>query len=184
MPKVSDQHLQTRRAQILEGARRAFARHGYEGATVSRLEEETGLSRGAIFNYYRDKWALFLALAAEDQHVFIDLLVAEGLDVVIRRIAAENPDWLAVYFELARRMRTDPELMREMRDRAPDDSRRADEYLAAMRDRGVFRSDVDIGTLTAFVNVVTNGVALAGSLGLRIDVDQLLKLVHRGIDPE
>src|SRR4051794_33793932 len=74
MPKVSEAHLQSRRDQILAGARRAFARYGYEGATVARLEEETGLSRGAIFNYYRDKWALFLALAAEDQHVFIDLL--------------------------------------------------------------------------------------------------------------
>src|SRR5919201_5817228 len=114
MPKVSEEHVQARRAQILEGARRTFAREGYEGATVARLEEEIGLSRGAIFNYFPDKWSLFLALAAEDQHVFIDLLVDEGIDAVVRRIAAENPDWLAVYFELARHMRTNPELMREM----------------------------------------------------------------------
>ena len=38
MPKVSEAHLDARRAEILEGARRAFARHGYEGATVARLE--------------------------------------------------------------------------------------------------------------------------------------------------
>ncbi|TML74584.1 MAG: TetR/AcrR family transcriptional regulator [Actinobacteria bacterium] len=184
MPKVSEEHLQTRRDQILAGARRTFARHGYEGATVARLEQEIGLSRGAIFNYYRDKWALFLALAAEDQHVFIDLLLEDGIDAVIRKIADENPDWLAVYFELARRMRTDPELMQEMRDRAPDDSRRADAYLAAVREQGSVRDDVDLTTLTAFINIVTNGVALASSLGLRVDVDELLKLVHRGIDPE
>jgi AcrR family transcriptional regulator len=184
MPKVSEAHLESRRAQILAGARRAFARYGYEGATVARLEEEIGLSRGAIFNYYRDKWALFLALATEDQHVFVDLLVGEGLDALIRRLANENPDWLAVYFELARRMRTDPELMREMRDRAPDDSRRADGYIESMRERGAFRSDVDVTALAAFINIVTNGVALASSLGLRLDVDGLLKLVHRGIDRE
>ncbi|MFL5967785.1 MAG: TetR/AcrR family transcriptional regulator [Gaiellaceae bacterium] len=184
MPKVSEAHLQSRRDQILAGARRAFARYGYEGATVARLEEETGLSRGAIFNYYRDKWALFLALAAEDQHVFIDLLVDDGLDAVIRKIADENPDWLAVYFELARRMRTDPELMREMRERAPEESRRADEFLAGMRERGDMRGDVELTTLAAFINIVTNGVALASSLGLSVDVDELLKLVHRGIDPQ
>ena len=184
MPKVSEEHLQTRRDQILAGARRTFARHGYEGATVARLEQEIGLSRGAIFNYYRDKWALFLALAMEDQLVFIDLLVEEGLDAVVRRIATENPDWLAVYFELARRMRTDPELLQEMRERAPADSQRADEYLEAIRDEGTIRSDVDVTTLIAFINIVTNGVALASSFGLRVDVDELLKLVHRGIDPE
>src|SRR6266853_993512 len=38
MPKVSEAHLASRRAEIIEGARRAFATYGYEGATVARLE--------------------------------------------------------------------------------------------------------------------------------------------------
>ena len=33
MPKVTQEHLDARRTQILEGARRAFAEHGYDGAT-------------------------------------------------------------------------------------------------------------------------------------------------------
>ena len=66
MPKRSEEHLQARRDQILAGARRTFAQHGYEGATVARLEEEIGLSRGAIFNYYPSKLELFVALATED----------------------------------------------------------------------------------------------------------------------
>ena len=40
MPKVSKEHLEARRDQILDGARSAFARDGYHGATVSRLEQE------------------------------------------------------------------------------------------------------------------------------------------------
>ena len=44
MPKVSQEHLEARREQILDGARRAFAGHGYEGTTVTVLEEEIGLS--------------------------------------------------------------------------------------------------------------------------------------------
>ena len=39
--------------------------HGYEGATVARLEQEIGLSRGAIFNYFPSKDALFVELAIE-----------------------------------------------------------------------------------------------------------------------
>ncbi|MGB9377382.1 MAG: helix-turn-helix domain-containing protein, partial [Mycobacteriales bacterium] len=61
MPRVSQDHLDARRRQILDAARACFARHGYEGATVRRLEEEAGLSRGAIFHHFRDKDALFLA---------------------------------------------------------------------------------------------------------------------------
>ena len=65
MPKVSDEHKERRRDQILDGAQRAFARHGYEGTTVAILEEVTGLSRGAIFNYFPNKQAIFLELAIE-----------------------------------------------------------------------------------------------------------------------
>ena len=66
MPKVSEDHLEARRRQILDGARRCFAEYGYDQATVRRLEQEIGMSRGAIFHHFRDKDALFFALARED----------------------------------------------------------------------------------------------------------------------
>src|SRR5262249_50273152 len=66
MPRVSQDQLDARRSEILAGARACFARYGYEGATVRRLETETGLSRGAIFHHFRDKESLFLAVAQED----------------------------------------------------------------------------------------------------------------------
>ena len=60
------------RARYLVGADgpRSLVRHqlgiGYEGATVRLLEEATAMSRGAIFHHFRDKDALFFALAEED----------------------------------------------------------------------------------------------------------------------
>ena len=121
MPKVSQEHLDAPRDQILEGARRAFARYGYEGATVARLEEETGLSRGAIFNYFPDKWSLFFELAARDQHELLTMLVDDGLDATLRHLTTENPDWLAVLH----------------RDHAPPaDESRADEGVPAARRLG------------------------------------------------
>ncbi len=183
MPKVSEEHVQARREQILAGARRTFARHGYEGATVTRLEDEIGLSRGAIFNYYPDKWSLFLALAAQDQHQFMRVLEEQGIDGLLRRLTEESPDWLAVYFELARRLRTNPELMQELRDRNPEASHRGDELLAKLHREGELRGDIELETIIAFVNIVANGLALAVSLGLEVDVDAVLDLVHRGIDP-
>src|SRR5215216_4735124 len=117
MPKVSDEHLEARREEILEGARRTFAQYGYEGATVARLEEEIGLSRGAIFNYFPDKWALFFELAARDQHELTTLLMEQGVDATIRHLADESPDWMAVYFEILRLLRRDPERMKEFQMR-------------------------------------------------------------------
>ena len=184
MPKVSDEHLEARREQILEGARRAFARHGYEGATVARLEEEIGLSRGAIFNYFPDKWSVFYELASRDQHELSTLLMEQGLDATIRHLTTESPDWMAVYFEVLRRLRRDPELLKEFQSRGGEDrSRQVDAWLAKLHSRGAFRSDVALEDIVAFIGIVANGVALATSLGHELDADAVLKLVHRGIDP-
>jgi AcrR family transcriptional regulator len=184
VPKVSEAHLQARRDQILEGARRAFARHGYEGTTVALLEKEIGLSRGAIFNYFPDKWALFFELAARDQHELTTLLMEQGLDATIRHLAEESPDWMSVYFEVLRRFRRNPELLEEFQQRGgAGREEQVDEWLKRIAADGAFREDVKLADIVLFVNVVANGVALARSLELEIDAEALLKLVHTGIDP-
>ena len=183
MPKVSEEHAEARREQILDGARRAFARNGYQGATVARLEEEIGLSRGAIFNYFPDKWSLFLALVTRDRYRFFEVLSDQGLDGLLRQITQESPEWLGVYFELAHRLRTNPELMQDLQSAAPEESRQSDELFASWQREGGLRTDVDLETVIQFVNLVANGIALATSLGLKFDVDALLRLVHTGIDP-
>ena len=79
---------------------------------MARLEEEIGLSRGAIFNYFPDKWSVFYELASSDQHELTTLLMEQGLDATIRHLTTESPDWMAVYFEVLRRLRRNPDLMR------------------------------------------------------------------------
>jgi hypothetical protein len=111
------------------------------------------------------------------------VLEEQGIDGLLRRLTEESPDWLAVYFELARRLRTNPELMQELRDRNPEASHRGDELLAKLHREGELRGDIELETIIAFVNIVANGLALAVSLGLEVDVDAVLDLVHRGIDP-
>ena len=86
MPKVSADHLQARRAA---DPRRRPVRPspgiGYEGATVRVLEEEIGLSRGAIFHHFPDKDALFLALAVGDAEEMAETVAEDGLVQVMRR---------------------------------------------------------------------------------------------------
>src|SRR5919108_356985 len=73
------------------GPRGCSARHGYEGATVRRLEQSTGLSRGAIFHHFRDKEALFLALAEQDAETTADLVATGGVIPGTRGVAGTGP---------------------------------------------------------------------------------------------
>src|SRR2546429_9995429 len=116
MPRVSQDHLDARRRQILDGARSCFAKFGYEGATVRRLEEATGLSRGAIFHHFKDKESLFLALAEDEANRMADVVAEQGLVQVMRDLLTEprtngsrapSADWLGTRLEVSRRLRTD-----------------------------------------------------------------------------
>jgi TetR/AcrR family transcriptional regulator, transcriptional repressor of aconitase len=77
---------------------------------VPILEAETGLSRGAIFSYYRSKLDLFTALAAVDRNRIGTLWLEEGFEAVVEEIERSDTDWLGVYVEVGRMLRTDPGL--------------------------------------------------------------------------
>jgi TetR/AcrR family transcriptional regulator, transcriptional repressor of aconitase len=183
VPKRSEEHLQARRDQILTGARHAFAKHGYEGATVVELEKEIGLSRGAIFNYYPSKLELFVALATEDEARILNTWVEQGFEAVLREIAEENPDWLGVYLENARFLRTDPAFRERWKSRNPELEQRAHERLAALQDQGELRDDVPLEQIGRFVGLIIDGIAVQVSSGFPVDVQPVLELLEDAIAP-
>ena len=165
MPKISLEKRNARREQILAGARRCFAEHGYEGATVARLEEEIGLSRGAIFNYFSSKEDLFIELAVQDSARLSDVWVNEGLEAILRAILELDPAWLNVNLELIRRVRTDVSFHERIEERQqafiPVNRARVEE---AQRE-GELRDDLEPREIGQFVNLVLNGLALQRASG-------------------
>jgi AcrR family transcriptional regulator len=182
MPKVSQAHLDARRAEILEGARRAFARHGYDGATVTRLEEEIGLSRGAIFHYFDGKLDLFAALANADNTRYQALLAEEGLEALVRAIAAADPSWLNVLIETEVKLLHDPEFQKRITS-TPDQRQTILNAFERGQASGEFRDDVGAADLARFTSIVINGLALAVSAGAPVDVDALQTLVRDAVRP-
>ncbi len=65
MARVSQEHLDARRRQILDGAARCFARDGFHGTTMQDVLRETGLSAGAVYRYFPSKDAMIVDLARE-----------------------------------------------------------------------------------------------------------------------
>ena len=182
MPKVSAEHKEARREQILAGAQRAFARYGYEGATVARLEEETGLSRGAIFNYFENKEALFVELVRRSSDRFVEIWLAEGYRALLEAVTEEDPEWLSVQVEAARRVRTD-DRFREQLSRLEDDAVEQREARHA-RLQDVTRGDVPIQVIAQFLGMLANGVAFARVTDDPMpDLDQLMTLIETGVAP-
>jgi len=67
--------------QILDGAAVVFARDGYEGASMSRIASEAGVSKGTLYNYFTGKAELFAAYVHRDCSRWI-ALIFDDLDAL------------------------------------------------------------------------------------------------------
>ncbi|GAA1788138.1 TetR/AcrR family transcriptional regulator [Planosporangium flavigriseum] len=195
VPRVSQDQLDARRREILAGARTCFARHGYEGATVRRLEDEIGLSRGAIFHHFRDKESLFLAVAEDDAVAMVATVAEHGLVQVMRDLLAraaepavgatgepEVAGWLGTQLEVSRRLRTDPEFAKRWAARSEAISAATRERLTRQREAGVLRADVPVDVLAQFLELAYDGLVLHLATGRPADdLDVVLDLVEETV---
>ncbi|QFG25619.1 TetR/AcrR family transcriptional regulator [Actinomadura sp. WMMB 499] len=55
MPRVSEEHLERRRKQILDAARACFIRQGVHATSMQDIFAEAGLSAGAVYRYFKSK---------------------------------------------------------------------------------------------------------------------------------
>lgn len=114
------------RQRLLEAGRIAFARDGFAGTPVQIILDEAGVKPPALYHHFGSKAGLFLAIAEEVYHEFVDALAAatreavtfEGaIDIMIAtagRLHAANatlaPMAITVQFEARR----NPDLRHEL----------------------------------------------------------------------
>jgi len=182
MPKVSQAHLDARKAEILEGARQAFARYGYEGATVARLEEATGLSRGAIFHYFKSKLELFIELAGSDNIRYQDVMIEGGLEELVRAIGAADPEWVKVLIETQVKLLRDPRFQERIATTKEQQERVLGAFERAQAE-GRMRDDVTALDLLRFTTMIINGLALRIGAGDPTNVDAVVTLVNDAVRP-
>ncbi len=78
LPATQERSRATR-ARLLEAAEAVFAKKGYDGAKISDIAEEAGVSVGAVYFRFKDKSALFSAIAEsfiEDARGGVNALLA------------------------------------------------------------------------------------------------------------
>jgi AcrR family transcriptional regulator len=63
MPKVSEQHREARRDQIVDAALRCFSKKGFHRTSMADIIAESGLSAGAIYLHFEGKQQIALAVA-------------------------------------------------------------------------------------------------------------------------
>jgi TetR/AcrR family transcriptional regulator, transcriptional repressor of aconitase len=74
MPKVSQEHLERRRQQILDAARECFTKQGFHNTSMQDIFKASGLSAGAVYRYFPSKHQLVRAIALRSIDQALELL--------------------------------------------------------------------------------------------------------------
>jgi AcrR family transcriptional regulator len=131
-PIVSDEYKEKKRQEILQSAHACFAKKGYEASTVDDIVTHSGISKGAIYNYFKSKDEIYLALmegqtdesGSKFTKAILELPTAiEKLNYLIEAYVSNDPNdednknQALVHFEFRLYSTRKPELMKALTGR-------------------------------------------------------------------
>lgn len=168
MPRPRFEKLSAdKRERILEAAAQEFATYGYTQASLNRILETAGISKGAAYYYFDDKADVYLTAVHHYGRV-----VLEAIDVDVSILTADN-FWTAVtdlYRQQFRAFADRPWILGLLKTSGPSaDALAGDEQLAALLQEvgqmmaallqqgqllGAVRTDLPEGLLAAVVTAV------------------------------
>jgi AcrR family transcriptional regulator len=193
MPKVVDH--EERRADLREAVWRLASRDGLEAVTVRGVADEAGCSTGALVHYFDDKEELLLfafrtvaervmrRVAAAEEGTTDPLELARAMLLEGLPLDRDRQAEVRVWFAFLGLALTRPALARDQRVTYRAWRDRVAEHLAAAKEQGLVRADVDPDTQAAALVGLVDGLAVQATFEPRaLSAERQLELVDACLD--
>jgi AcrR family transcriptional regulator len=155
------------RARILDGALKAFSRHGFEGASISLIAKEAGVAQGLLYSHFEGKDDLlraifgrsledvresFMAAAGDDSIPPLERLIRSAFSILRRNLG---------FWKLSYGIRMQEPVLKTLGSALQDWSREISETLEAhFRAAGADRPAVEAAILFAAIDGISQHYAL------------------------
>jgi TetR/AcrR family transcriptional regulator len=159
-----------KREQIVDGAMRQFAEHGYQGAKVEDVAAELGIAKGSIFQHFGSKAGLFFEAykkAAAELPAWLDApkeVLDRGFFVALmywveRTEHLIKDNWVPYRVTLIGNYGTDLALKREInRYLVSEDPYGTLEFVEWGQERGEVRNDIELDMMVSMVDWLVNSL--------------------------
>ncbi|WP_329454634.1 TetR/AcrR family transcriptional regulator [Streptomyces sp. NBC_01497] len=169
MPKVTQEHRDARRRQILAAAREVFADKGFAQASTGEIVAASGLSTGAVYSYFPSKNDLVVAVCEGVVDHVIDLAGIRDAAELLARIRARHAGHARLMAQVWAEAAVSPGLAARIRGQlAKDQETVAGLIREDRRARGLPASPDPAGVAGALLALLT-GYAQRLAIGQDID---------------
>ena len=183
-------------AEILEAARKVFARRGFDGATVDEIAEAAGLAKGTVYLYFPSKREIYLEALRQGISRLVDEIKrnvaaapapADKVRAFIEtrvRYAEEHRDLVKIYHSEFGNFGA-AHVNKECRSLYLEQVKMLEAVLEEAAARGQIRS-VRAGAAAFTISEMTRGLILQRLFGwsresVANDVEFLLEMIWRGL---
>lgn len=157
-PKVTEEYKEQKKKDVLTSAMACFAEKGYQAATIDDIVAHSGMSKGALYNYFKSKEEIYLALQEEatkktferlHQNFTPEMTASEKLHQLFSMNAAlpfqeeKTRKWASVQLEFWINASRNPELKEKMRERLAMYRTLGKAIIQEGQATGEFRKDAD-----------------------------------------
>lgn len=167
MRQVNAQLHSDRRSEILDAARRCFARTGFHQTSMQQICAEAGMSPGNLYRYFPSKEAIIAGITERDRaEVGAQLADAQfttdffaTFEALARHHFVERTDDdIALCAEMISETRRNPTISKIMNEFDVEVRERLVTMLRAAQERGDIARDADIGTAVEMLMIMADGV--------------------------
>jgi AcrR family transcriptional regulator len=182
VPKVVPEYKEKARRSIIESAAQVFTEKGYHKTKMDDIAEKLGVSKGAIYQYFKSKEQIFVEV--------IDFFMQFKKDEVMSIILSDNPMRIAsaefLEMKIDRALQTQSfglDLFLEaarnesLRERMAEKYQKIyDEFIGhteELKEKGVIKKDAEVGVVWRGIVALRDG--LISSILLGVNVSEVIE---------
>jgi AcrR family transcriptional regulator len=174
-----------RRSEILDAARRCFARTGFHQTSMQQICAEAGMSPGSVYRYFPSKEAIIAGIAERDRaEVAAQLADAQFTSDFFTTFAAlarhhfveRTADEVGLCAEIMSESRRNPTISKIMNDFDADVKERLVTMLRSAQARGDIARDADIGAAVEMLMIIADGVWWRRAVDPKFDAEAVLPM--------
>ncbi len=183
MPQHEPEDL--RKEQILKSAFDCFSERGFETVTMEEIAKVAGLSKGAVYWYFKSKDELILELIKNWNKTSEHLLYKMALECSLDQLLYKYPAYIIreldlknhykLLFHLWARSIDNKEVYRHMSKSYMEWKVKAVEFIKSGTAKGIFRSDLDAEIFADTVDGLFNGLMVQWHLDKKMDFEKCWK---------
>ena len=185
MRPASAQLRSDRRSEILDAARRCFARMGFHQTSMQQICSEAGMSAGNVYRYFPSKEAIIEGITERDRaEVAAQLASAQFSTDFFTTFAAlarhhfveRTADEVGLCAEIMAESRRNPTIAKIMGEFDIDVKERLITMLRSAQARGDIARDADIGIAVEMLMIIADGVWWRRAVDPKFDAEAVLPM--------